>query len=120
MLPGDWLTDAEELLVSLLAQRKKSSPVGFVLGVQQRWQHCSAVVCGREATESKSLSRTVLEGLLGYEMITQSKWTDQIYFHETGQAVTFPFFVHSEDEVVSIYKCWVILKFCQHCCSVCL
>lgn len=69
-------------------------------------------------TESKNLSSNSSRSLLGYEMVTQSKWTDLINFCETGQAVTFPFFAHSGDEVVSVYKCWVILKFCQHCCWV--
>lgn len=58
--------------------------------------------------ESKKLSQTILEEFLDYEMITQCKGTDQICFHETGQAVIFPFLVHSDDEVISIFKCWLI------------
>lgn len=112
MLPGDWSDDAEELLVSLLAQRRKPSPVGFVLCVQQRSSTALPWCAGRKA---KAFPQTVLERLLGYAMITQSKWTNEICFCETGQAVTFPFFVHSGNEDVSVCKCWVILKLCQHC-----
>lgn len=118
MLPGDWSGDAEELLLSVLVQGRKPSPVGFVLCLQQGWQHCSAVVCGQAATESKNLPSNCSRRVLGREMVTQSKWTELISFCETGQAVTFPFFVRSGDEVVSVYKCWVILKFCQRCCWV--
>jgi len=58
--------------------------------------------------ESRKPSQTVLKEFLDYETITQYKWTDKICFHETGQAVVLLFLVHSDDEVMSIFKCWLI------------